>query len=709
MMSFSEAVFSSAFFRGSGRSSDFSSNRALRKIIPLRELFLVNFILSLAVVLLSGSATLRIPIKIVAFPVAAILLLLAVGLKLWFSRKRPSRKRVLFYLLAITVVSLAVWPAITRKTFISYVNDAWAYCAFGQYLNDYPRGMQRDDLPIIDQYGATLSSSRFGTPTLLAFLSGISGKTTPEVLSAWTWLTLLISFCGVASFCCILSLSTVASLGASVFFILCGWLHVAIFVANWDNILFLAILPFTLTRYYLFVRGTKSFAATAGLAISGAACFYCYPEGTAIAGTIFLPWLAAQLLRDLRMKRRLKAYAALGLGFSLLVTPYIPVFISFLQGQFLQTRQHPYPGEGYFPGLMRTHTLTGLFAIGGESMGGAFPTTGLQVCGVMIAVLLFFFLSVGALAWNKTNRTLIFSVLVVTGFAFWQGVVRQYDYGLYKILFIGSVLWIPCIFHGLEKCAGFFAYSSRHILIFALAVFTCLACIGFRRANASEYPDPGLRIDAFSKLKNVPKIVDKRPIALICGDDFDQQWATFFLRNSNVFLQRFTTYLTAVPPAVQNRVPQIPLEFVVTDYRPKDALWGNSRFRLVRTDLRPEIIAIDAPNSVEGERRNFVWLGNDPTSFYCTSDKEQVGCFSATAIPGPSRPEDTLRTVTIRSENETRRLSVSASFSCLIHLHKGLNRIEIWCNEQRSVLRLGNGESRNLLLGLKDFAVSPCG
>src|ERR1700736_6295013 len=150
--------------------------QAIRKIIPLRELLLINFILSLAVVLLSGSAALRIPVRCVALPIAAVLLLLAVWLKLRSSRRKPNKKCVLFFLLAISTVSFAVWPAIQKGTFISYVNDAWAYAAFGQYLNDYPRGLQGDDLPTIDQYGATLSYSRFGPPTLLAFLSDITGR-----------------------------------------------------------------------------------------------------------------------------------------------------------------------------------------------------------------------------------------------------------------------------------------------------------------------------------------------------------------------------------------------------------------------------------------------------------------------------------------------------------------------------------------------------
>ena len=39
--------------------------------------------------------------------------------------------------------------------------------------------------------------------------------------------------------------------------------------------------------------------------------------------------------------------------------------------------------------------------------------------------------------------------------AIWQGRLLQYDYGLYKVLFIGSMIWIPALFRGATAVTSF--------------------------------------------------------------------------------------------------------------------------------------------------------------------------------------------------------------------------------------------------------------
>ena len=676
---------------------------ATRKFIPFRALTALNFLLSSAVILLSGSVTLRIPVRRVSTLVAAILFLLIVCLTLRCRRHTRNTRYLIFFLFAMILVSSAIWPTIAKQAFVSGHNDAWAYAAFAQYLNSYPRGAQ-GDLPTIDQYAATLSNSRFGTPGLLAFFSDLTGRSTIEVLCAWTWLMLFTIFSGIASLCYIFRLPLIPALGAAVFFILCGWLHVAIYFANLDSILFLAIFPFTLIRCYLFVRGNKSFGASLGLATSAAACFYCYPEGAAISAVVFLPWVSGQFWGRARLRQNWKSYGLLCTLFVLLSGPYIPTFITYLQSQFLSTIQHPYPGEGYFTGIFGSHALTGVFALGNTAPN---VNIALHIWGTIIAIFLLFFFVTGAITWQRTDPGANISLFVAGCFAFWQGFIHQYNYGLYKVLIIASVFWIPCIFLGVSRSSSFFPHLGRSKIVIGLTLLTCLICIAYRKANESQYPPPAYPLTVYSQLRDLPQI-EKKPIALICSDDFDQQWAIFFLREANVVLQRYTIYLTAIPATLRAPVPHSNPEYIVSDYDAKGMVWRNSRFRLFRTDLPPEIVAVYAPNALEGKERNFLWLGNDPSFFYCTSDKEQTGLFFATAIAGPSRPEENLRTVTVRSEEDTRRLSVSPSFTFSIRLHKGLNKIEVWCNEQRTVIKASNGDPRNMLVGLRDFRISTC-
>jgi hypothetical protein len=652
------------------------------------------------------------PVRSVSIIVGAILLASAAWLIFHRRRKKPGRSYLLFFLIGFITVTLAIWPAIQKKVFISVFPDTWWYTAFGQYLNDYSRGTE-GGLSAIDQYGASLSNTRFGTATFLAFLSDLTTRTAAEVLTPWAWLVLLNVFAGIASFSYVSRLSAIPVFGASAFFILCGWLPAAVFVGNLDNLLFLSILPFVLVRYHLFVRSKKPFRTIAALAITMAACFYSYPEGVAIAGIIFLPWLAGQFARDFHNKRNWKFYGLLLLGFLLLIEPYATTFIDWLQGQIAHVedaRRHPYPGEGFFPGLITSRAITGIFALGGEAFWGHYPAAIQNIFGLVVAIVLFLLVLSGANRWRKRDRALIISLLVVFCLAFWQGLLKRYDYGLYKILLIGSVLSVPCIFTGIEEISDSFLRSSKYVASVGLSAIICISGVIIRKANLPNYPFQEVRIKVFSDLKQLQKVVEEKPIALICHEDFDQQWAAFFLRKVNLVVQRYTTYMAAAMPFMTRaRASQESPKYVLTNYCVKRAVWRNSRLRLVRTDSPPEIVGIDAPNSTEGKNQDFVWLGNDSTRFYVTSDREQNACFTAKAVPGPSRPGDDLRTITLRSGQETQRLPLSASFSCILRLHTGLNEVWVWCEEQRTILKVGpSGDARTMLVGLRDFSIAPC-
>jgi hypothetical protein len=684
-----------------------------RQFIPIRLLLSINLIFSTAVILLSGAAALRIPVRSVSLLVSVILLTLATWLIFHCRKRWPDKNCWLFFLVGILTISYAIWPAIRKKAFVSLSDDTWAYAAFGQYLKDYSRGT-RGGLPAIDQFSVFLSGTRFGTPTLLAFISDLTGRTTAEVLTAFTWIVLFNAFAGIASFCHSTRLSAIPVIGASIFFILCGWLPAAVVVGNLDNILLLSILPATMVRYHLFPRGKKSIETVVALAITTTACFYSYPEGVAIAGIILLPWLAGQFVRDFGNRRNWKFYVLFLVVFLVLVEPYALTFVKFLTNQIASVEQaahHPFPGEGYFfPGLVTPRFVTGVFGLGGEALYGHYPARIPNISGFLIAAVLLFLLLSGANRWRKRNQTLAISLLALICLAFWQGVLNRYDYGLYKILLVGSVLWIPCIFAGIEGVSNLFAHSTKYKVQIGLSGFICIACLSVKKANLRADHLQTLNIGIYSSLMHLQKVIDDKPVALICDQDIDQQWSAFFLRNANLTVRRYTPYMTAAVALMGHaRMSGEPPEYVLTDYDAKGALWRNSRLRLLRADLPPQIVGIDAPNKLEGNHHNFFWLGNNPVRFYITSDKEQTGCLRALAEPGPSRPGDDFRTVTVRSDQETARFPVSASFSCDFRLHRGLNQVDVWCNEQRTISEIGPSDTRTLLVGLLDFSISACG
>jgi hypothetical protein len=174
-----------------------------------------------------------------------------------------------------------------------------------------------------------------------------------------------------------------------------------------------------------------------------------------------------QFLRDFLNQRKLKYYGFLFVGVLLLIEPYAATFIDFLRGQFAlsgQAGHHPYPGEGYFPGLLTSHVISGIFALGGEALYGQYPAAIPNVFGMIIATVLLFLLLGGVIGWRKRNRALIISLIVVICLAFWQGFLNRYDYGLYKILLIGSVIWVPCVFTGIEEFSEVFSRSSKYAI-----------------------------------------------------------------------------------------------------------------------------------------------------------------------------------------------------------------------------------------------------
>src|SRR5262249_53175608 len=83
---------------------------------------------------------------------------------------RISFKTLLILLLGLASTGFPLWHCLIKGSFISVAGDTFYYAAFGQYLTDHHRGLEFGLSPI-DQFGATLSETRFGTASVLSFLS----------------------------------------------------------------------------------------------------------------------------------------------------------------------------------------------------------------------------------------------------------------------------------------------------------------------------------------------------------------------------------------------------------------------------------------------------------------------------------------------------------------------------------------------------------
>ena len=138
-------------------------------------------------------------------------------------------------------------------------------------------------------------------------------------------------------------------------------------------------------------------------------------------------------------------------------------------------------------------------------------------------------------------------------------------------------------------------------------------------------------------------------------NDFDQEWAVFFLRHVNLKVPEYFGYLGAelYEPLMQRaKSTSEPAAFVLVNERIEGAVWKNQRFSLLELGSQPILIGVQAPSGLEHVNgKPFVWLGNNATRFLIVSKIAQTATFSAgECLTGPSRPEDKDRQIRISTD-----------------------------------------------------------
>jgi hypothetical protein len=137
-------------------------------------------------------------------------------------------------------------------------------------------------------------------------------------------------------------------------------------------------------------------------------------------------------------------------------------------------------------------------------------------------------------------------------------------------------------------------------------------------------------------------------------------------------------------------------------------LLGIKGFDLAVRDQPAQIIAMDAPNGVETvQGESLIWLNNQCTVLVIDSDADRV-CFLTIheCWPGPSRPQDTTRTLLIEVNGKRDELTASAYLKIRLNLKQGSNIGRLSCKERPSVDRLSSGDPRILLLGIKGIGLT---
>jgi hypothetical protein len=685
------------------------STRVIRldRLSQARLLLYLNLVTAILVASSAGVVATRHPIGPVAPGILAGVGIGGLLFAIPFWRPRWGWQAIVVLVIGVGAVWSIVWPALSSKTIISTTGDASNYAAFAQYLLRYPEGTA-GGLAVIDQYASYFSGTRFATPGVLALLTYFSNGDPGFALIPLTILLLINVFGGFTLLARFLGCSAPLSVIVGVFALVTGWVPNMVFVGSFDNLLFVALFPFFLVRLRLLTLPSTNARSILAASICGAAVFYTYPEGFTIAGIIFAPVLAGFLLRCWRKKSRLLRAgltACFGLIFSF---PYCATFVWFLAQQ-VQRFGTSMIGDTIFPGLKTSAFLPASFALGEE-----FPGVALRRADLILAAVLVFLLVFGLIRWQRRNRPFIAAFFILLALALWQGILKHYSYGLYKVLTIGSIVAIPAIFAGLaEICHRFFPKNQTLASTCLGCVLVGMSCIAMAQNFQFTPKRVTFRLEPYSDLRSLPSITHHEPLSLMCDSDLDQKWALIYLRDQpqDQRFERITIYHPELGTLINaaRRSPE-PARYYLVNRKMPGAIWSNAKFWLVpfSNNFAP-IIALQSQNEVsEIDGAAFVWLSDKPSSFVIDSPNDGLALLWAKDVRmGPSRPNDSVRTVLIRTAAGTTEQRVDHAFCALLDLKKGLNRVGIWCAEQPTIKILPNGDPRALMLGLEDYQVKP--
>jgi hypothetical protein len=621
------------------------------------------------------------------------------------SSGRISLQTLLTLALSIFGAALLLWPCFTKGAFASVTGDTFFYSAFGQYLTDHHRGIQFG-LPPIDQYATLLSETRFGTASILGFLAVLFRTSTAAVLPLYLFLVLVNIFSGFVLLSRRFGCSRLLSLAAGLFAIIGGWTPNALIIGALDNLLFLSLFPFLVVRLELYRFSSKTWPTSLGLSMLAAAVFYAYPEGLIIAGAIFLAFFWQSLWSG--MYRRGRAWRAYGLSACLVLILVSPFALLFFTSLFANIGIHLSKGAaGIFPGLLSPRFFPATFGLGQEYPGTLYSPHDLAWPLLMLASIL-----LGLAIWTRRRKSLILASLIFVGMAIWQGSLLQYDYGLYKILFIGSMIWIPALFRGGTAVAHLMPRPIQPLgVTVGIIIF-----FGGAFAQRMEQKIPWREIKPvkwYSDLAEIRHRVGNRPVLLVCVKafdfdyyEFDQEWAVFFLRQVNLKIPEYYGYLKGFGSFMDRaKSPSEPAAFVLVNQPIEGAIWQNERFSLLELGSRAKLIGVQGAGLESLNGKPLIWLGSSVTRFLIVSNMTQTANFSAW-VTSPGRPEDQGRQIGISIGGNTWQVKVSGALSVQVPLKPGLNYLDVTYQDPPTVLVQSKNNPKSFPLGLWDYRIS---
>jgi hypothetical protein len=647
-------------------------------------------------------AVLGIPLgRVAPYLFTAVVVLFCVLLWRDFRVRPFSKKATATVLMASGLFLSAVivlWGCLFGGEFTSAYPDPWAYSATANYLLE----PVADPESIVNRFGKALTGTRLGTPGLLAIFARLSGTDTCRASYIWALFTLFHIGLGTAVMSWVLGASRLFSFFSGVFIIAVGWAPEVIKIGNWDQILFVGLVPFLVAKLKLIRFESASRTRVVSLGLTLAAAFCTYPEGAAIAAALFLPMVVLAIFRGSNPWKKLARYVGGVVFCIILAAVYLPTGIAFLRSQF-ETGNTTLVAKGGFWGLLSWQWPVAFFGLGDELTAVPFVWYRFLVPGALILLSLY-----GALRWFRSREFAWLSIVSFLGLAAWQAGLVRYDYGFYKVL---TIFW-PVVVAMIAVGASWLCRATsrwRKGLLTGAFLIVCIATVIDEAAYFKYKPWRQKRhLGDFVNLYQIGKFCGQRPIRISTRDWFVQMWAVFFLRDQKLIVPNPLLYLQnsgllSTGPATD------PMQdaWVLLDAPRKDGTWKDGQLTLLEHPDPVELMSVEGPNQLFRWLGDpFVWLNDETEKFTVLAQYDMT---ARLVVPdvwiGAQRPENVVHTLILRLGEKTSEIPVQKQVSLDLPLHRGINCIELRCKKPDTMTLLPPGDERKLMVGFKGFRI----
>ncbi len=685
--------------------------------LPLKACVYWNTFFAALVVLSCASAVFRIPISRSSW----FLLGASVCLGLYLASR--LRVQVIARCLAHSGIALAAGLSAALLStrflytgFLSWYPDAWSYCGFAQYLEQYSRGRLVGSNPMTAM-AAGLSGTRFGTPALLALFNNLT-RVNVITCAVFFWcfvtITLYLGSYLLAKAC---KFNTFAAIFFGLFCVTSGSVLDALLIGSWDNLLFVCFLPGVIASGILLSKRSFSRRFLILAAVPLGALLYVFPEGVLISAVLFAPFLFLMAFRLFRTApQRIWQILLMICAAVIVAVPYLPIFLPFVFTQLAASTAYPRPGEGTFPRLLAGNPdlLPSLLGFGTE-----FDTVKVGLLDHILAVAVLITMVAGLVGANKTVKSLIWSLLPLAGLLLWFEVHEKWDYAVFKLLLIA----LPA--YGIALCQGAInlssIFSGERTRAFSMAAILFLppwagrvshSWLFANRSAVALDPYNTRSLQKYADLTQVVRIAQQHPILFLADDEFKLAWGLIFLNGSSLVVPHRPWYLAApgyMALAARMEPVRGPVDLVLSEFATGTSRWNNGILFLRQVSDRGTIVAVHAPCGLEkeGEETSF-WMDKRPVtiSVYCLRPERARLMVSGWA-PGPDIAQQGQTSVRFQLGSQIKMLSPDQRELGAVDLSAGLNHISLQCLAEDNGATNSNGDPRRLLIGLKGLTLEP--